>query len=295
MLTGGQASSVGMSDIPGPVSDGAIRCARRLVLEFFRIWRGQHDAVDALILLAITRSNVDGIVYSRELRKRFGGVNSVAPDDLRQEVSLEILAQSLRMPIGRVRRRVRVLASRDECVITPTGMLITHRQVANSDRLRIVGDVYELLRRSYRDLKRLGLFDAIPLPPFEPAADPPPVRSAAAHGAKCVLRVVGEIAPHLGDCVDAIIVLRLLETGAGRRTVREAAAALGLSRSNVQRRIARLLSDQVCERIGRGVVACRADAAWLEAVETRTFDHIFQLFAGLAEVGALDDFERATS
>jgi DNA-binding Lrp family transcriptional regulator len=267
-----------------------LRASLELASDIFSAWRGERDAVDALILLAITRANVDGIVYSRELRARFGARNPIAPDNLRQPVSLDVLADSLRLPLTTLRRRVGRLEAADQCMTTPTGMLITERQVEASDRLRVVEDVVGLLRRAERELREGGFFEGVYLP--EPAPQQPElqIRSSAAHGAKYVLRMLGSIAESIGDYVDALIVLELLRTRGALRTPSRLASAVGLPSAAVARRVGRLVSEGICTRVRPGRVHCRADAPWVVTLERRNEEYLFQLFAGLAEVGALDAF-----
>ncbi|WP_296599673.1 winged helix-turn-helix domain-containing protein [Phenylobacterium sp.] len=273
-------------------SSELLRIGCELALDFFRAWRGDHDAIDALVLLAVTRANVDGIVYSRELRTRFGGRNPIAPDDLRQPISIEILAQGVRLPVSLVRKRVQGLEARDKCRTPPAGMLITEQQVEASHRLRVVEEVYELLRRTERQLQGLGFLDTIQLPPGDEGLTGPPVRSAAAHGARYVLRLLGSVAAPIGDYVDALLVLELLRSDGRMRSPSQLAAVAGLSPSVVARRLGRLVSDGVCTRERPGRVVCPADAAWLQACEARNEDDLFQLFAGLSEVGALTAMRR---
>jgi hypothetical protein len=87
-----------------------------------------------------------------------------------------------------------------------------------------------------------------------------------------------------------LLVLELLRSRGGLRSPSQTAASVGLPPDVVARRLGRLVSDGVCARERPGRVICPADAAWLRACEHRNEDNLFQLFAGLAEVGALSAF-----
>ncbi len=269
------------------------RTGSELALNIFRTWRGDQDAVDALILLAITRAKVDGIVYSRDLGARFGGRNPVAPDNLRQPVSLDVLANSLRLPVATVRQRVGRLEAADLCTTTPTGMLITDRQVSASNRPGVFEAVVEPLRRADRELRASGFFEGVQLPQRAPEEAVNPVRSAAAHGAKFTLRLLGGIAEDVGDYLDALIVLKLVRTHGALRSPSELAVAVGAPPAMVARRVGRLVSDGVCTRVRPGRVHGSAHATWLANFRRRNGEYLFQLFAGLAEVGVLDAFRQA--
>jgi hypothetical protein len=274
----------------------ALRVGGFLVLDIFKAWRRDLACIDALILLAISRANVDGILYSRDLRARYGSPSFIAPDSIRQPVSVSILALTLGFPEHLIRRHVASLAARDECAVTPEGMLITAERVEAIDRLGVRLEIYRALRLAYVRLQELGFVDALPLPPPAMAAEPP-VRSAGAHAAKYVLRVLASLAWELGDLVDALILLEVVRQAReewrhpGRpATIREVAAALGLSPNSAGRRVGRLVSEGWCVRTPRGVEPA-ADLDGLAVPVRRNLEHLYQLLAGLAEVGALASFE----
>jgi len=291
------------------VANAAMRIGRDLVLDIFKAWRRDLDCVDALILLVITMGNVDGVLFSRKLRRRYGGVSPIAPDDLRQPISSSVIALSLGLPAQDVRSRILSLAERDECEVTPRGMLISQHQLEATNRTAIVREVYKLLYRSYEDLKLTGFVAAIEVSAFE-RAEVQPVRNAAAHGAKYVLRTLDTLCRRLGDVRNALIFLEVMRrTGADREDqpapaepaaparIVEVAAALGLSPEAARRRIRGLTSLDLCERQGVGVVTpARVHVEpWFAEVRQRNLDNLFQLFAGLADVGALADFDASPS
>jgi hypothetical protein len=296
---------------PPAITSAAFAIGRNLALDIFELWRRDLECVDALILLEITMGNVGGILFSRELTARYGGAEPIAPDHLRQPVSIPILANSLGLLEDDVRRRLVALGERGECQVTANGMVITSRQVDVTNRTFIVRAIYEQLRLSYERLRGTGLFSFVPLPPSL-AAHSQPVRAAAAHGGKYMARLLGALASHVGDVADALLVLRIMrenDGGQGRRRgppstkppaparrrrpadPKRAAEALGLDSDEADRRIGALIARQVFELANAGVLAGVRAQPWFARVSHRNVDHLLRLFAGLAEVGALADFD----
>jgi hypothetical protein len=288
---------------PAAVARTALRIGGELTLNGFKVWRRNLSCLDALILLAITRSNVDGILYDRELRRRFGGANRIAPDDLRQPVSPSVLAISLGLPELLVQRRCLALARKGECQLTSSGMLITQHQVEATNRREMVESYYVALREAYWKFHGLGFFDLVGLPPIE-TAKALPVRSAAAHCAKYMLRLLENLGAHVGDPTNALLLLEIAgqnsrpasadEGQVGHDVqpadIRAAATALGLTYRSASRRSDGLVARGFCGPLRGGVVANAGERAWIGDVGIRNVGDLFQLFAGLAEVGAIADF-----
>jgi hypothetical protein len=55
-------------------------------------------------------------------------------------------------------------------------------------------------------------------------------------------------------------------------------------------RLRRLAALRLCEVTSEGVLVRTAGEPWFEQAARRNVDHLFQLLAGLAEVGALAEF-----
>ena len=272
------------------VGRSALSIGGDLALEIFEAWRRDLDCIDALILLAITRSNVEAVLYDRALRTRFGGVGRIAPDDLRQPVSQSVVALSLRLPEALVEHRIKALAERGECEVTPDGMLITPQQVEASHRAEIIQSAYDAERRCYLRLRDVGFFTLEPLPRMEIAAEPP-IRSGAAHGAKYLLRLLSTLAVSASDLVDALLLLDIMRRATPPPDHRGVGHRLGVSAPEVRRRVRALVASQVCRRDERGAPAAAEDRPWFADAAEKNLDHLFQLWAGLAEVGALADFD----
>jgi hypothetical protein len=284
---------MGRQEDPDSVLAG-VRIGGELALDLFHHWRRDLPCLDALILLAITKSNVDGMLHSRNCGPPSRDQSSAPPDRLRLAVSISIIATTLGLPEPLVHRRAKVLAAADECEPTPCGMVtILQRQVEATGRYEIVQRVYEALRLRYADLAALGV-------PF-PSADiaPPahrPVRSSSAFAARYALQLLSAVGRHAGGSANALLFLQILRSsGWGSRPapIHEAALAVGLSPRTGARRVQVLVEKGICRREGRRVVAhASVDEPWLLPTAGRNRSYLSQLLAGLAEVGALADFGR---
>jgi hypothetical protein len=270
----------------------ALLLGGELAVDIFRAWRRDLSCIDALILLAVTRSNIDGILYDRTLRGRFGGASRIAPDDLRQPVSQSVVALSLGLPERVVGARIMLLAARGECELTPNGMLITAQQVEATARAQIIRSAYDALRRCYLRLRAAGFFRLEPPLPLETAAEPP-IRSAAAHGAKYLLRLISTLAVPAGDLIDALLLLEILRHDAGAPDSLAVGRSIGVRPRDAKRRIDALVANEVCRLDENDALTVGTDASWFAEAAERNMGHLFQLCAGLAEVGAAADFESA--
>src|SRR5260370_22708649 len=63
------------------------------------------DPLDLLIIHAILNANVLNVIKNPELDRRFGSVQTVEPDEIKQGVSRAALSRFFGLPIETVRRR----------------------------------------------------------------------------------------------------------------------------------------------------------------------------------------------
>lgn len=274
----------------------ALTIGRELVLDLFQVWRRDLLCRDALILLVVAMGNVDGVLFSQELRRRYGGAFPIAPDALRQPISAEAVALSLGLEPRIVRRRIGVLARAGECQITAQGMLITEQQLEAADRTGVVRAAYELVGRAWRRLDALGVPMLGELPDAQVSADAAPVRSAAAHGAKYVLRTLDLVSRHAGGVLSALLLLELTRSAqATPAPTASLAKALGLSLRATQAEARRLRARGLCTRRAGGLMLARfaPREPWMTDVLRRNQQNLYQLAAALAEVGALAAFAAA--
>jgi hypothetical protein len=271
----------------------AMAAGRDLTLDLLRVWRRDLDALDALIMLAIVTANVDGILFDPEMRARYGGSYPIAPNRLRHPIADSVIALTLGLPLQLVRRRAAALVAAGRCGATAEGLLITQAQVEASNRVVVNVAIYELLRRSYARFKAEGLFALVPL--LAPgAAGGRPLRSAPAYAGKYMLRTFDALSAHVCDVRDAWIVLELMPLAGPRPLpVPELADRIGLSRGMTARRVEELIECGLCRWEGEQVAIPQQALAddWCRQAQRRNLDNLFQLFAALAEVGALAEFE----
>ena len=74
------------------------------ISEMFRFY-DDFDPLDLLIIHAVLNANVIPVMKDPELDRRFGSVEAVEPDAIKQGVSRAALSRFLAMPIETVRRR----------------------------------------------------------------------------------------------------------------------------------------------------------------------------------------------
>jgi hypothetical protein len=271
----------------------AMALGRDLTLDLLRVWRRGLDGLDSLIMLVIVTANVDGILFDPEMRTRYGGAYPIAPNELRQPIAASVIALSLGLPPALVKRRTAALIADGRCLATPEGLLITQRHMEESSRVVVNLAIYELLRRSYNRFKEAGLFGFVPL--VAPvAAQGRPLRSAPAYAGKYMLRTFDALAAHVCDVRDAWMVLELLPIEGPRPlTIPQLADRVGISPGMARRRVRELVDCGLCHFDGQWVSMPEQALAddWCRSAQRRNLDNLFQLFAGLAEVGALAEFE----
>ncbi len=269
-----------------------LRTGADLALDLFRHWRRDLPCLDALILLAITKNNVDGMLHSRDRSSQLGEQASTPPDSLRLPVSITVVATSLRLPAPFVYRRVKSLAASDECEPTPSGMvIITQRQVENTNRLSIVQRVYADLTGHCAKLIELG----VPYRTSQGSITPshPPLRVSSAYAARYCLQLLALLGRYTGDSANALLLLQIFRSSGwqSRPTpTPEAAGAIGLSPRAAGRRMHILVERGICRPEGSGVTAGHGPGeSWFVRAAQRNMVCLSQLLAGLAEIGALTD------
>jgi hypothetical protein len=71
--------------------------------EMFRHY--DFDPLDLMIIHAVLNANVLNVMKNPELDRRFGSIEAVEPDEIKQGVSRAALSRFFGMPIETVRRR----------------------------------------------------------------------------------------------------------------------------------------------------------------------------------------------
>ena len=285
----------------------AIEIAAGFLLDQVKFARRFFDFVDALLLLAVTQANVEWLMRDPAFQRAYATYKAPPPDSLRRPISVNALAQSLRLPFETVRRRISRLALLGLLRNSPAGVYVPaaqlqlpgHHKVTDAAFARILG-LYERLA-GLDELKHLA-------PPCEAWRGPPPVRAAARIAGEYLLRLIDLLTAKLGDPADAAIWLEILRSNTARHStpyasglaerlpVRIAVVAkrLGLPAETVRRRATQLGSTGACELGPQGLLIPQAtlDQPDFSEIAQKNLTYLRHMFTALGQLGALDGGER---
>jgi hypothetical protein len=124
--------------------------------EMFRHY--DFDPIDLMIIHAILNANVLNIMKNPELDRRFGSVEAVEPDEIKQGVSRAALSRFFGMPIETVRRRADRLKKEGVLRETDQGLIVTEAnqyKFGNNHELQKTNIL--LVRKFLRDLMEAGI------------------------------------------------------------------------------------------------------------------------------------------
>ena len=124
--------------------------------EMFRHY--DFDHVDLLIIHSVLNANVIHIMKDPDLDSRFGSVETVEPDAIKQGVSRAALSRFLAMPIETVRRRADRLKKKGILRETDQGLIVTEAnqyKFGNNHELQKTNIL--LVRKFLRDLTEAGI------------------------------------------------------------------------------------------------------------------------------------------
>jgi hypothetical protein len=116
------------------------------------------DPLDLLIIHAILNANVLNVIKNPELDRRFGSVQSVEPDEIKQGVSRAALSRFFGLPIETVRRRADRLKKEGILRETDHGLIVTEAnqfKFGNNHELQKTNIL--LVRKFLRDLTEAGI------------------------------------------------------------------------------------------------------------------------------------------
>lgn len=140
-----------------------------LSLAFIRdvadISRDGGDLLEPLVFAAIVQANQAALRNDPEVRRRYGDSGEAIPDALRRPISVNAIAQSLRLPFETARRKVRQLAARGDCVVTPAGVYVPRAAIVSARHAAVQARRMARLDRFRQELARAGVL-----------SDPPPLR-----------------------------------------------------------------------------------------------------------------------
>ncbi|MDB5426061.1 MAG: hypothetical protein JWR43_36 [Phenylobacterium sp.] len=296
------------------------RASLDYVRDTVQISRGDDDLLDALIFTAALDANMAPVNRDPDLQVAYGGVEVSAPDELRRPVSINAVAQSLRLPFETVRRRFLRLSRAGLCMITPRGVVVPRSAVTSAAYIAMQRARYDRARGFYQALK---VADA--LPPAEAAPEtapetgpqpgqaPPPasaplVRAANRALSEYVLRACNDLLALTGDVLSSLVLLELvlantraLTTAALADWIRDPerlgrpvriaalAAPLRVSGETIRRHLDVLETLGFCRRTAGGLVAIAPASALpkLDSLVRANQANVQRLFGRLRQLDIL--------
>jgi hypothetical protein len=124
--------------------------------EMFRHY--DFDPLDLLIIHAVLNANMLNIMKDPELDRRFGSVQTVEPDEIKQGVSRAGLSRFLALPMETVRRRADRLKKKGILRDTDQGLIVTEAnqfKFGNNHELQKTNIL--LVRKFLRGLTEAGI------------------------------------------------------------------------------------------------------------------------------------------
>jgi hypothetical protein len=289
------------------------RASLAYVRDTIVITRGQHaDLLDALIFTATLDANMTPVNRDRALDVLFGGVDVSAPDALRRRVSMNGVAQSLRLPFETVRRRLSAMARAGLVSIDSDGVVVPRDAVTSAAYMAEQRARYDRGRRFYGTLKALNALDGGEAAPAATAPEPP-VRAANRALSEYTLRACNDLIALTGDMISSRVLLELAlastrgldadrlaawtrdPAGVGR-PIRVAALSqpMEISDETVRRRLHDLAARGFCRRGPGGLVATAPAALGprLAALVEANRGNVQRLFVRLRQLGVLAAWDR---
>src|SRR5258707_3422978 len=144
------------SDLIRTVSRHSLAYMLCAASEMFRHY--DFDHLDLLLIHAILNANVLKVMKNPELDRRFGSVEAVEPDEIKQGVSRAALSRFFDLPIETVRRRADRLKKQGILRETDQGLIVTEVnqfKFGNNHELQKTNML--LVRKFLRDLTEAGI------------------------------------------------------------------------------------------------------------------------------------------
>jgi len=283
------------------------RASLAYVRDTIQISRGDDDLIDALIFTAALDANMTPVNRDPDLQVAYGGVEVSAPDELRRPVSMNAVAQSLRLPFETVRRRFLRLARDGLCVIGPQGVVVPNSAVTSPAYIAKQRARYDRAAGLHQALRAAGA-----LPVGVGGAGPTPaeplVRAANRALSEYTLRACNDLKALTGDVLSSVVLLELALENVRPlatpqladwardperlgRPVRIAVLAtpLRFSGETIRRHLHVLEALGFCRRTAGGLVATAPATAWpgLARLVDANHANVQRLFGRLDQLGIL--------
>lgn len=251
------------------------------------------SSLDAILVMAINQANVAPLTHEPLTRIRHGRLEAPAPDGRRRPVSINAVANSLRMPFETVRRHVRRLEQSGACASVDGGVIVPEAYLASPGYMEGVTRGHRRLVIFFHQANAAGLIEPLPRSayPPEPAV---PVRAAARLMADYILRTTDALLGMVGDIASVVVLLAIASAESGRTSVAEIAQRLGMAEETVRRHVKGLIAQGHVLRISTGLVMPYEvmDRPGWRAFQRENAVNVQRLFAGLAERGIIEAWAR---
>ncbi|THD81255.1 MAG: hypothetical protein E7812_05015 [Phenylobacterium sp.] len=254
--------------------------------------------LDAVLIMAVNQANIVPLTRDPDARSRYGALDAPAPDEERRPVSVSAVAASLRLPYETVRRRLKQLAAEGACTLTERGAVIPQEFLGSPAYLDTTRVLHERIWAFYREARDLGLIGELP-PSRYPIDAGIPVRGAVRLVSDYLLRTSDMFVGYFGDLISGLVGMAVLcastdPDGARPTHMSALAERLHLPLETVRRHALGLVEAGRCERHRQGLLITEATLAEprLAGLFRDNAGHVQRLFAGLAERGVVDAWER---
>lgn len=250
-------------------------------------------SLDAILVMAINQANIAPLTHEPLSRIRYAQLDSPAPDSRRRPVSINALANSLRLPFETVRRRVHRLEAQGACTAVDGGVIVPESYLSSPGYVEGVTRSHRRLVEFFHTANAARLLEPLPRSayPPEPAV---PVRAAARLLADYVLRTSDALLTVVSDIASVVVLLAVLSAEGGRTHVSEIAHRLGMPDETVRRHANTLIAQGQVVRSegGLGVPEGLMETpAWRGFLRENAVN-VQRLFAGLAERGVIEAWAR---
>jgi hypothetical protein len=126
------------------------------ISELFRHY--DFDPLDLLVIHAVLNANVMPVMKSPSLDDRFGSLEALEPNEIKQGISRAALSRFLNLPLETVRRRVDRLKKQKILLEISGGLIVSDSnkfKFGNNHELQNINVV--LVKNLLRDLRRVGV------------------------------------------------------------------------------------------------------------------------------------------
>lgn len=261
------------------------------------------DVVKSLVAGVVAQANLQHLARNAEQARRWGGMDSLAPAELRRPISAYAVASALEVPRETVRRKVKQLIASGFLREQSGGLVVDAQQAATPQGLQAMVVLSALTDRFCADLAKAG--HAGPFPEAPITLHRAAMRLSTAYALRFFeeLRIAAD-----GDILGGLTFLALNNANvrhldraalppnlriiplADRKpaTALSLAAELSQPRETVRRQLSRIVSLGYAHRVAGGVIAdpSRLPAAAVDRVIARNEANLRPLLTGLRQIGA---------